>query len=825
MRANEFISEAILDPRGWGGTPYGTDIDYFGLRVQMKPSTFLKLALPLGSAQTNPEVEKHMSAGGKIAYPMLDIEIPENWKDGDYSKPAEVVDHEGRNRMTQWIKLKGDDPIQVNIRPRGGLRRKNLSDDYIEALSKGLVSQRGNYISNPFSADTVLENSVNTTENSYQHDDHITLRALYGDALPERNERFWDEIRKDELEIPLQIKTLPSYKIEILLRGQYRIEHLDELLDLLDADQHSVLERYRADPRLSQSIIVLSGGRIIDGNHRALAAALNRVSIRYVDLADLEEQEITESFDRPYKLKWERGMHGDWDAGTILDDGGHLVIMFNNEYKKSWMVEFWRNSDQGITNEGDALRIFATVLTAIKQFIQKKKPQSLFFSSIKKDDPKGSRTKLYDRLIQRYIGDLGYTIRREEHSGQVAYKLIRNQQSVAENKSAKKINFKLTKGKNKFSTTMMIDDSEAGIYQYDSNSGRSIAEVFPEFKGQGFGKILVLNAIYTAAKLGMDFIEDESRTAEYDNVLDSLSENGYIVSDDGYLYITSEGEKHLKQAISLDEMALQTYKTMGDFSKPGPFTGADKKLVPHPKNIEKATQFFEQTPFDFRLFFSHLKGTGKYSEHGPMSIDQIRQVFGKDADEIIAGSEDAITVIYVGNKGESKVMLTPWMMAHRFGHAIAAGNRNADKRWGPWREAEEYFFGQINNLLNTHYNKSKLNQFSSPMNYKLTPEYNALFNAIGTQLSSKSGQIRRPYEFLYEIFAQYLGTGKITLNPLPTNLDYGRKAWGNPTKYMNIKPEYRSERERKNAADTLAYTMELLFNDVLSDSVGKIFVM
>ena len=45
---------------------------------------------------------------------------------------------------------------------------------------------------------------------------------------------------------------------------------------------------------------------------------------------------------------------------------------------------------------------------------------------------------------------------------------------------------------------------------------------------------------------------------------------------------------------TVDEMALSTYKTMGDFDKPGPFTGADKKLVPHAKNIEKATKFFEQ---------------------------------------------------------------------------------------------------------------------------------------------------------------------------------------------------------------------------------------
>lgn len=114
----------------------------------------------------------------------------------------------------------------------------------------------------------------------------------------------------------------------------------------------------------------------------------------------------------------------------------------------------------------------------------------------------------------------------------------------------KKISFKVQKGKGKFSTTLTVNNSPAGIYQYDSNTGRSIAEVYPEFKGKGLGKLLVLHAIYTAAQLGLDFQEDESRTAAYDNVLDSLSSNGYIVDDDGYWYVTGEGEQYLKQSLN-----------------------------------------------------------------------------------------------------------------------------------------------------------------------------------------------------------------------------------------------------------------------------------
>lgn len=158
MKVHEIINEAVLDPSGWGQTPYGTDIDYFGLRVQMKPSTFLELALPLGQAETNPEIEKHMQGGGKIAYPMLDIEIPDSWEEGDFSEPAKVVGHEGRNRMKTWIKLKGNDPIQVNIKPRGWYRRKHLTPEHIEAISKGIISERGDFVKGPlFAIDSVLE--------------------------------------------------------------------------------------------------------------------------------------------------------------------------------------------------------------------------------------------------------------------------------------------------------------------------------------------------------------------------------------------------------------------------------------------------------------------------------------------------------------------------------------------------------------------------------------------------------------------------------------------------------------------------------------------
>ena len=310
-------------------------------------------------------------------------------------------------------------------------------------------------------------------------------------------------------------------------------------------------------------------------------------------------QEIDEGFDQPYPITWEKGMHGDVDALARLPDGTNLSIMFNKQDNikpddKTWMVEFYRNNSQEVTGEGDAQKVFATVLSAIQQFIVKYKPLKIYFSASKLLDPSinygpddvvpnpESRAKLYDRLVQRYAKAWGYRAFRGDTHASVMYELSRipKQKAVGEDYTMqfaaektppvspyagvkdnqyrggiseaadKKISFKVQKGKGKFSTTLTVNNSPAGIYQYDSNTGRSIAEVYPEFKGKGLGKLLVLHAIYTAAQLGLDFQEDESRTAAYDNVLDSLSSNGYIVDDDGYWYVTGEGEQYLKQSLN-----------------------------------------------------------------------------------------------------------------------------------------------------------------------------------------------------------------------------------------------------------------------------------
>jgi hypothetical protein len=121
-----------------------------------------------------------------------------------------------------------------------------------------------------------------------------TLAQLYNGNYPDRDETFWDYVSSSEFDTPLEIQTLPKHKVMFMLLGQYRAEHIDDVTDMLDDDRMELVQSYMNDPTLSSKVIVLSGDRIIDGNHRALAAALKGVPINYVDLTDLEEQDIEE---------------------------------------------------------------------------------------------------------------------------------------------------------------------------------------------------------------------------------------------------------------------------------------------------------------------------------------------------------------------------------------------------------------------------------------------------------------------------------------------------------------------------------------------------
>lgn len=147
-------------------------------------------------------------------------------------------------------------------------------------------------------------------------------------------------------------------------------------------------------------------------------------------------QYIEESFDKPYKYTLSTTPFMEYYGSFKLDDGSLVEVMFEanehaDDYEHTmWNIEFKRNGRQSETGEGDAMRIFATVIKMIEDFIKKENPKYILFSALKPADredrkEKQSREKLYSRLVKRFSGKLGYTARENTFSGGTEWHLTR----------------------------------------------------------------------------------------------------------------------------------------------------------------------------------------------------------------------------------------------------------------------------------------------------------------------------------------------------------------------------------------------------------------
>jgi hypothetical protein len=154
MDDSEMLDEVNMDnEKGIGATPNNREIDYFGLRVKMAPLTFLRMAHELTiDADTEQRVlsmAKYIKDGGPVGSPMLIIEIPGAWEDGDLSEDAKISGHEGRHRMEAIIKAEGNAPVEVHLL-FPGLRRRHITPEMIDSMNHSIYTERGQFIIGPW---------------------------------------------------------------------------------------------------------------------------------------------------------------------------------------------------------------------------------------------------------------------------------------------------------------------------------------------------------------------------------------------------------------------------------------------------------------------------------------------------------------------------------------------------------------------------------------------------------------------------------------------------------------------------------------------------
>lgn len=269
----------------------------------------------------------------------------------------------------------------------------------------------------------------------------------------------------------------------------------------------------------------------------------------------------------------------------------------------------------------------------------------------------------------------------------------------------------------------------------------------------------------------------------------------------------------------LNEAPIDTYQTIGDFDKGASFRDKrDRDLVVHPIAIQKVKDFFKNTSADFDFYFVNLRGRRKFAERGKVSQDFIFKPYpeglGITPEQLKEGkiNDSNITVFFVGNSAAEKIPMTSWTIAHRFGHVLR--NEYAFKDYIKWLDDS---FAELLKLYNVN---APGGAFDYAQRDKFGKAKAQLFNQIGTMKSARDGKIDRYAEFYYELMAQYLKDGKITLKRLSTSIVRGTAAYGRKeTAYTKTLEDV------NDLLGSIERDFPYYAEDVLGSCIGNIYVM
>jgi len=252
----------------------------------------------------------------------------------------------------------------------------------------------------------------------------------------------------------------------------------------------------------------------------------------------------------------------------------------------------------------------------------------------------------------------------------------------------------------------------------------------------------------------------------------------------------------------------------------------DRRAVQSPKLQAHARKMFGNTDHVLNFFFINAPGMRKFSEHGFMEKTDVAKNFPLVVERIEEkgiDTSESINVIFVSNSGANKVPMTPWIMAHRIGHAIQADIRGFIRRTGAWHDYEIELYDYIKRILSDYYNYD-LDRTKFVSDKSLAKFY----EAIGTMKSAVNNNLGgRPYEFVYELFAQYITTGDIKFRTMPMSFGirgnkYSFKPDPDDNDSVQKQLEYTSE---MNLDRGLAWMLPDRIENVLYDCEGKFLVM
>ncbi len=261
------------------------------------------------------------------------------------------------------------------------------------------------------------------------------------------------------------------------------------------------------------------------------------------------------------------------------------------------------------------------------------------------------------------------------------------------------------------------------------------------------------------------------------------------------------------------------YKTMTHYDE------SDISVIESPDNVlNKLNEKLSSRGVKFNFFFYHLEKPD-YDEHlgfGEVSeTETLTRLFGEDASKIQEiTSDDAITIVFTGNQADGlKINFrSAWILMHRISHAFCDSSIYnyvdrfiflcrvlARKYYGNPNYWNEFFFIDRYDTMDTDHDASFLNLFGK---------------LLCTTKAARDGNLDRPYEWIHEVFAQYMMTGKVRFNDLPKHICLGEGLSENM-----VDNTFLQERVNKITREIFPRYIEKRFKRFLDASKGKIFVV
>lgn len=219
------------------------------------------------------------------------------------------------------------------------------------------------------------------------------------------------------------------------------------------------------------------------------------------------------------------------------------------------------------------------------------------------------------------------------------------------------------------------------------------------------------------------------------------------------------------------------------------FTPPEQKILSSEKGKQRFIKAFERTPFDFRVMFWNTNifdaTTERDNNNAQDFVDTLKAgIYSKYNG--VKGSDGIITVIILGNlspefsfTASKRIPMTPWILAHKIGHGLQdhASRISSGKLFHRVKKINEMLIDMAAELEAELVPTPDSNHDA----YRWSKHFGITFQypeTITKTLTIRSqAAMADHFEIFPELIAQYLITGKITLNAsqYPILQDYEKR--------------------------------------------------